>query len=141
MRTAMRPRYYCDHCNKGNGSPSAMRRHERGCTANPRRICGMCEVSLREFGEVPAPPRDELRRVIDTEGFKAMCEAANHCPACILSVIRTLNFKGDAESPPGVDGPEDGRESWDYRKAKDQWWKDLNDMNSEREDQRRQAYY
>lgn len=37
MKTRMRPRYYCDHCQKGSGSPSAMRRHEASCTLNPRR--------------------------------------------------------------------------------------------------------
>lgn len=54
MRTAMRPRYYCDHCNKGNGSPSAMRRHERGCTLNPQRVCGMCKMLADEGGPEPS---------------------------------------------------------------------------------------
>ncbi len=129
MRTAMRPRYYCDHCNKGNGSPSAMRRHERGCTANRQRVCGMCSDLYDESG---APSRDELVRVMDTEGFKVMCEAANNCPACILSALRTKNFKGDADSPPGVIGPEDGRESWSYTNAKAQWWKERNSAEAER---------
>ena len=88
MRTAMRPRYYCDHCNKGNGSPSAMRRHERGCTLNPQRECGMCKMVADEVEG--ALSRDELVRVMDEQGFKAMCEAANHCPACILAALRTM---------------------------------------------------
>ncbi len=141
MRTAMRPRYYCDHCNKGSGSPSAMRRHESGCTANPQRRCGMCMLLARENIEQPAPPRDELRKVLDAEGFTAMCEAANHCPACILSVVRLLNYPGDEEGPGGVSGPTDGRESWSYTKAKDEWWKGYHDEQSHREDTRRQAYY
>lgn len=131
MRTAMRPRYYCDHCNKGNGSPSAMKRHERGCTLNPQRVCGMCKVTADKGGPEPAPSRDELVRIMDEAGFKAMCEAANNCPACILSALRTKNFKGDAESPPGVLGPEDGRESWSYTQAKEAWWKDFNDGQAE----------
>ena len=124
MRTAMRPRYYCDHCNKGNGSPSAMRRHERGCTLNPQRECGMCKMVADEVEG--ALSRDELVRVMDEQGFKAMCEAANHCPACILAALRTKNFKGDAETPPGVLGPEDGRESWSYTQAKQAWWAEWN---------------
>lgn len=122
----MRPRYYCDHCNKGSGSPSAMRRHERGCTANPQRVCGMCEKLAEEVGTPPAPPRDELVRIMDTEGFAAMCKAAEDCPACILSALRTKNFKGDAETPPGVLGPQDGRESWNYTQAKQAWWSEWN---------------
>ena len=125
MRTAMRPRYYCDHCNKGNGSPSAMRRHERGCTANPQRICGMCSMLAREFGLEPAPPLPILLDTLDAEGFKAMCELANNCPACILAALRTKNFKGDAETRPGVLGPKDGREAWSYTQAKTQWWAEL----------------
>lgn len=130
MRTAMRPRYYCDHCNKGNGSPSAMRRHERGCTLNPLRECGMCKMMAGDTQF--APPRDELVRIMDAEGFKAMCEAANQCPACILAALRTKNFKGDAESPPGVLGPADGRESWSYKEAKVAWWAGWNSAQEER---------
>lgn len=133
MRTAMRPRYYCDHCNKGNGSPSAMRRHERGCTANPQRVCGMCSMLAREGGPCPAPPLPLLIQELDDKGFKAMCELANGCPACILSALRTKNFKGDAETPPGVLGPEDGRESWSYTQAKQDWWNEWNSAQAERE--------
>lgn len=128
----MRPRYYCDHCNKGNGSPSAMRRHERGCTANPQRVCGMCAKLAEEGGPEPAPPRDELVRIMDAQGFTAMCEAANKCPACILAALRTKNTKGDSETPPGVLGPEDGRESWSYTQAKQAWWNEWNSAQAER---------
>ena len=128
---AMRPRYYCDHCNKGSGSPSFMRRHERGCTLNPLRECGMCKMMNDEGLHDPAPPRDELVRIMDTQGFSAMCEAANHCPACILAALRTKNFKGDADTPPGVRGPEDGREAWSYEEAKRQWWSEWNNFHAE----------
>ena len=60
MRTAMRPRYYCDHCNKGNGSPSAMRRHERGCTLNP-------QPAERVPLTVPHPGSPEASAMIDSE--------------------------------------------------------------------------
>lgn len=128
----MRPRYYCDHCNKGNGSPSAMKRHERGCTMNPQRVCGMCAKLHDEFGPEPAPSRDELRRVLDAEGFKAMCEAAKQCPACILSVVRTLNTTDDDTGLPCMLGPEDGRQEWSYRSAKEDWWRDFNDAAQEK---------
>lgn len=133
MRTALRPRYYCDHCNKCNGSPSAMRRHERGCTANPQRVCGMCRMLAEAGGPDPAPPRDELVRIMDTEGFAAMCKAAENCPACILSALRTKNYAGDEEGPPGVSGPADGRHEWDYKRAKVAWWNEWNSAQAERD--------
>ena len=134
MKTVMRPRYYCDHCNKGSGSPSAMKRHERGCTVNPERVCGMCAFDHKHGGPEPAPSTSELRKVIDAEGFVAMCEAANQCPACILAVLRTLNAM-DPETGPYVIGPTDGREVWSYKQAKAEWWKDYNDAMYERERQ------
>lgn len=132
MKTVMRPRYYCDHCNKGTGSPSFMRRHEPGCTANPNRVCGMCRKLAEEGGPEPAPPRDELLNVLDAQGFKAMCDVANNCPACILSALRTQNRMSE-ETGPYMAGPEDGREKWSYRQAKEDWWKDWNQGQFERE--------
>lgn len=128
---AMRPRYYCDHCKKASGSPSFMKRHESGCTNNPNRVCRMCAILADEGGPDPAPSRDELARILDAQGFKALREAANDCPACILSVIRLYNFEGDAETPGGVRGPEDGRESWSYTEAKKAWWSDFKDKQAE----------
>lgn len=122
----MRPRYYCDHCNKGNGSPSAMRRHERGCTLNPLRVCGMCAKLHEAGGPEPAPPRDELLRLLDAEGFEAMREAANRCPACILTALRSRNAKSEFGSFT-VAGPEDGRNEWSYATEKVEYWKAHND--------------
>lgn len=130
MKMKMRPRYYCDHCKKANGSPSAMKRHEVGCTANPQRVCGMCRFAEQEGGPEPAPNRDELVRVMDTEGFAAMVKVANGCPACILSALRTKNVSPDGLGP-SVGGPEDGRHVWDYQKAKADWWSDYNSERSE----------
>jgi hypothetical protein len=76
----------------------------------------------------PAPPAAELRKVLDAEGFAAMCKAANDCPACILAVLRPLNYCDD-ETGPGVAGPQDGRESWQYTKAKADWWAMFNDTD------------
>ena len=134
----MRPRYYCDHCNNGNGSPSAMRRHERGCTANPQRVCGMCSMLAREGGPCPAPPLPVLVQELETEGFKAMCELANDCPACILAALRTKNtraadYDGEGMPPNRVLGPDDGRNEWDYKRAKEAWWAEWNSAAYERE--------
>jgi len=34
-------RYKCDFCKKSNCSGPSVKKHERGCTNNPARICGM----------------------------------------------------------------------------------------------------
>lgn len=117
MRSALRTRYYCDHCGKGSGSPSYMRRHESGCTANPQRICGM-----RRAAGLPQVPASELTATLQAEGFAAMCAAANNCPACILSVLRP-----HSDGPGVVSGPNDGRQDWNFRIAHQEWWRNLND--------------
>lgn len=124
MRTVMRPRYYCDYCNKGSGSPSAMRRHERGCTANANRVCGMCIRANKDVGFPVSPPRDELVAVMDSQGFEAMCRTANQCPACILSVLRTKNYV-DEFNGLRVAGSDDGREDWSFSQAKRLWWESV----------------
>jgi hypothetical protein len=96
-------------------------------------VCRMCALEVEEFGREPQKPLTELTSILHASGFKAMCEAANDCPACILSVLRPLNFSGDFESPPGVSGPQDGREVWSYSQAKEQWWKEFNSSRAEQE--------
>jgi len=104
-----------------------MRRHEQGCTKNPNRVCGMCQVRMENEGVAPAPPRDELVRVLDERGFEAMKKAANDCPACILSAIRTKNEQDDSGFWT-VSGPEDGRQTWLFGEAKKEWWKQRSDF-------------
>lgn len=86
-----------------------------------------------EGGPDPAPSREELVKIMDKDGFKAMCKAAQDCPACILSALRTKNHKGDGENPPGVSGPEDGRQEWSYQQAKKDWWGGWNSSAHDRE--------
>ena len=118
----MRPRYYCDHCGKGSGSPSAMTRHERGCTKNPERVCGMCAAAETTHGYNVA----ELIGILDKEGFKGLRSAVYDCPACILSALRTKNYPGDECGPGGVTGPNDGRETWNFSEAKMAFWDAVN---------------
>lgn len=43
MKAVKRWRYYCDHCKKVSGARAAMEKHEKGCTLNPARRCGICD--------------------------------------------------------------------------------------------------
>lgn len=60
------------------------------------------------------------------KGFTAMSDAANGCPACILSVIRTLNHQCPDTGAWYVSGPDDGRNEWSYANAKREWWENVN---------------
>jgi hypothetical protein len=104
-------RYYCDHCKKSTGTKAAMVRHEERCTANPNRVCHMCqqlELAQADIELLKAvlPHPDKLFiEVCDGEGHtcllnrddgketaKAAIEqlraAAGGCPACILAALR-----------------------------------------------------
>lgn len=56
-----------------------------------------------------------------------MSKAANKCPACILSALRVRNMSPKGGGSFGVAGPDDGRNEWDYREAKAQWWEERRD--------------
>jgi len=102
-------RYYCDFCGKGGCSKPHMARHEKHCTKNPDRVCGMCDflgLAQRPLGEIlaeiPAPPtKDELHGgcvsfnepEVHIAPFR---DATEGCPACILAAIRQSEW---ADSP------------------------------------------
>ncbi len=126
MITKLRPRYYCEHCKKSGASKYHMMRHERGCTANINRICGMCALD----DEFATPTRKELEDAFakdvaenwTPDGFEVpivdpvnLRLVANGCPACMISVIRKTETST----------------SFDYAKQKDAFWNRVNE-NRER---------
>lgn len=107
MRVKRVNRYYCDFCKKSGCSAGHMKRHEKHCTMNPKRACGMC--SFNDGGV--SPPMSKLIKLLpDPESYRsedefgpsysgALSTAANKalkglrdevedCPACILAAIR-----------------------------------------------------
>ena len=108
----MRPRYYCDHCKKGTGSPSYMRRHEPSCTNNPNRVCRMCshgEPSVQDHVAILQRPGNTLE---DWQGkMKALREETENCPCCILAAIRQSKVQ---KFEPADDGyPDTSDMVWD----------------------------
>ena len=122
--------YYCDFCGKRMLSASWMSRHEKNCTMNPNRGCGMCgrPVPLDELIEKYSGRIDVKQDDQDamTASFKPGAEFktddidddCNNCPACTLAVLRQAGLN----------------HSWilaltgefDYKKRKDEWWADKN---------------
>lgn len=127
MRERMVRRYYCDFCKKAGCSKGHMVKHERRCTANPNRVCGMCAL-----GAIKSAPLDELIKLACEPGTEAddVLGAAKGCPACALSAIRQSSraVSADPESMANAI-------AFDYKKASRDFLDDLN------EKQARQDHY
>jgi hypothetical protein len=130
MKMRLRPRYYCDFCKKGSGSPSAMKRHEKGCTANPDRFCGLCA----RVGEEQQPLADLVAALGagDYDGLAVLRNLAGNCPTCILAAIRAsglqrpMTFDSNGEcADPGF------HVEFEFRDELKSWWADVN--NAERD--------
>jgi hypothetical protein len=109
MKTVKKNVYYCDFCGKRKLSASHMKIHEKHCTANPNRICRLCEVGVN-VGEIVTElkKRFELKEVTryhddyiggQVTELKAVwigepitmnevCNLADDCPNCKLAIIR-----------------------------------------------------
>lgn len=48
MRVKKVNRYYCEFCKKSGQSASHISKHEKRCTLNPNRHCGMCAMLENE---------------------------------------------------------------------------------------------
>lgn len=83
MRKVKRWKYYCDFCKKCGGSSYHILKHERGCTSNPNRTCGLC--GIRDYTQVPL---EELISFYKESGIERLREVAQNCPACILSTLK-----------------------------------------------------
>jgi len=101
--------YKCGFCAKKNYSAGAMNKHEKGCTKNPARECGVCRImgetqapiadlvaclpDLQEQEIYPKEPGLKFFDVVDPENLlhgalKALRDKANECPACIMAAFR-----------------------------------------------------
>ena len=100
MKRKLVYRYSCDFCGKANCSAASIAKHERGCTLNPNRTCGMCATAQLE-----TVPRNELQTALqadidstkdgyaDTDYrqvYPRALEEMTNCPACKLAAIRQL---------------------------------------------------
>lgn len=114
MRVRKVNRYYCDFCKKANLSRFHMANHERGCTLNPARVCGVCKLvdDGRDCDYVAVPLADMVAMLPDPQLYPliidgqdvgsfddtltrvanavlpALRNAAGDCPACVMAAIR-----------------------------------------------------
>ena len=124
MRREKRWRYYCEFCKKSGASGGHIAKHERGCTANPNRVCGMCKVS----GEDQLPLTD-LVAILGKgtpDEVETLGQRIGFCPACMLSAVRASGLNDDKD--------ELGYSTckgFDYKKAKESFWSCVNDALAE----------
>ena len=127
MRREQRWRYYCDHCGKAGGHAGHMRKHERGCTLNPERVCGIHSFQSDEHQptmealraalveDLAAPPPDYANTPWPIPKLR---NVADGCPACILAALRQCADKShwfDFDFKKELDG------MWSDVNAKDRW--------------------
>ena len=113
MRTKLVTRYYCDHCSRGSLTKSSMVAHESRCFRNPNRKCELCV-------EVVECSATELNAAFAEGGLPLLREKAHGCPACILSAL----MQGSA-------GDSEDWHDFDYKKEKEAWDKEQNDLRWE----------
>ena len=137
MHKAKRWRYYCDFCKKAGGSGGHMARHEKHCTMNPDRECGVCfnmlEIERKPMSELVAllpdgkgylqEEQDEMISygTLQKEAEKAMPalrEATENCPACIMAALRQAGI------------PIPMVESFNFTKEMASIWADINHVNA-----------
>lgn len=119
MRAVKKWRYYCDFCSRAMMVKKAAEKHERGCTMNPARECGLCRIA----GLAQQPITDLMAPLQDYD-FDALKKLADDCPACILAAIRQFN------NPLGVG--DRFSNDWDFKAELTEFWKSQNDQHDER---------
>ena len=140
MKRVKRWRYYCDFCKKVGGQRHQIERHEKGCTANPDRVCGLCEycgesqLDLKALtGFIDTYCADLPREQFEWEDeahlkasgdeldpmLKELRELANNCPACILAALRQAETKTWS--------------NFSFKTELDAWWVEENANQAERE--------
>lgn len=127
MRKVQRWRYYCEYCKKSGGSAYHMEMHEKGCTNNPHRVCGMCRnAGLKQAG---------IKHLIgalgigDKEGMDKLRELSKGCPACMLAALRQSGVMEPPDYDPECPGDHIVVEwpNFDFREAKKEFWAGVKD--------------
>lgn len=131
MKVVKKNVYYCDCCNKK--SLRSLKAHEKHCTANPNRICRLCEresikeiidkykklfiieTTPAEFGETV-----KVEYLVEFTLNDIRKELDENCPTCLLAIIRCVGlnrwwFKK--------------KFNFDYQKELAEWWKISNEAN------------
>lgn len=129
MRERMVHRYYCDFCGKGGCHKGHMAKHERGCTKNVNRVCGICARiggKQKTADELVAAFRSGADKKASMENLREACE---NCPCCILMTLRIL-FK----PAPFTNDPDDQGQTFppfNFKQELAEFWREENSARAE----------
>ena len=98
MRSRKQTRYFCDFCPKSGVRRPSMEKHEKGCTANPNRVCGLCAYTARVLGTTTGQATSLQLEGAAHQGIAKLREVAGGCPACMLVGIRRAKKSHYSES-------------------------------------------
>lgn len=88
MKTLQKNVYYCDFCKKKGMGKAAMASHEKRCTANPNRHCGMCDYQAPYTEEDKTEHLAVGKDYSVQDYFDKLSLWHGGCPACVLSIFR-----------------------------------------------------
>ena len=100
MRTKTVIRYYCDFCSKGYFKKPSAIQHEGSCTLNPKRGCGLCGCTERDYVSLSKLAREksllkenpfneeEYFEIKSKEDINEIMSQVDGCPACTLAVLQ-----------------------------------------------------
>jgi hypothetical protein len=105
-----------------------MAKHERGCTMNPDRVCGLCEYAIPSLQQKPIADLVACLACEDDDleaGMAKLRDLAQGCPGCILAAIRQSKIR---------DRYYDSEYGWpdlkfDFKKELEAWWATIHDSN------------
>ena len=95
--------HVCDYCGKKLYRKPSMEKHEKTCTLNPQRVCGICRIAenvqpkMSDLLAVAGIPADYIGEDTDIEEWNVeklntmipkLKEVAGYCPACVLAALR-----------------------------------------------------
>jgi hypothetical protein len=124
MKRRLVYRYTCDFCKKSNCSASAITKHERACTNNPARACGVCKVTYDRqvpMDDLKAAFALDLAERTEADDYEFRCgvehlAALTECPACMLAAIRQTPHEGV-------------HVAFEFKPAMETYWQDFNSIN------------
>jgi len=106
VKTKVKTVYYCEYCGRHRLTSYSIKEHEKHCTLNPHRVCGMCGCSdltpllgkyrdrfriEEEKGELGTMENEVQLKWIWTRGevtIEDIQDDVERCPACTLAILR-----------------------------------------------------
>jgi hypothetical protein len=108
MKVKEKKVYYCEFCKKHGLTSYHIKEHEKHCTANPNRECGVCGAK----GLNPEFKIEEIERKYDK--VRGVIVNRDDCPACALAFIRQNKTNGFTKN----------KDNWSFPEAMKEYWED-----------------